>query len=95
MRRGRRLAAGLLVLALAAGGVEVGRRTKSEAHRLITNPIGTRTLPGRRPIDYGMAYDDVAVTTQDGLRLVGGTSLRGTARSSCCSTATSRTGARC
>jgi len=71
MRRWLTLAAGVLALAMFAGAAELARRTKQEAHRLITNPIDTRPLPGRRPIDYGMVYDDVAVTTTDGLRLVG------------------------
>jgi fermentation-respiration switch protein FrsA (DUF1100 family) len=58
------------VLILAAA-VRLGMQTKSEAHRLLTNPIGTRKLPGHRPIDFGMVYDDVSVTTADGLKLVG------------------------
>jgi fermentation-respiration switch protein FrsA (DUF1100 family) len=57
-------------VAVAAAG-EVGRRTRSEAHRLLTNPLETRKLPTATPIDFGMVYDDVAVTTPDGLRLVG------------------------
>jgi fermentation-respiration switch protein FrsA (DUF1100 family) len=71
MRRWSSITAGILALALAGGGEELGRRTKREAHRLITNPISTRSLPGARPIDYGLVYEDVAVTTPDGLRLAG------------------------
>ena len=71
MRRWLRLTAGVVLLGLVAAGAELGRRTRSEAHRLLTNPMATRMLPGKRPIDYGLLYDDVAVTTADGLRLTG------------------------
>jgi len=46
-------------------------RARAEAHALITNPIQTRHLPGRRPIDFGMVYDELTATTSDGLRLAG------------------------
>jgi fermentation-respiration switch protein FrsA (DUF1100 family) len=48
-----------------------GWRTRQEALRLITNPIATRTLPSKRPIDFGMVYDDVSITRPDGAKLVG------------------------
>lgn len=60
--------AGLLVV---AAGVRLGMQTKAEAHRLLTNPIETRKIPNHRPIDFGLLYEDVSVTTADGLRLVG------------------------
>lgn len=71
MRVWRRLilvALSLLVIT-AAGGV--AWRARTEALRLITNPMETRRLPGRMPIDLGMIYDDVEIRTRDGLRLVG------------------------
>jgi pimeloyl-ACP methyl ester carboxylesterase len=55
----------------AAATVELGRRTKAEAHRLLTNPMETRRLPSQRPIDYGMVYDEVTARTADGLSLAG------------------------
>jgi fermentation-respiration switch protein FrsA (DUF1100 family) len=58
-------------LLLIAGTAGVGWRARIEARRLITNPIDVRELPAQRPIDYGLVYDDVSVTTPDGLRLVG------------------------
>ena len=64
----------LLVGCLAGGMVgaaSVAWRARAEAHRLLTNPIDRRELPAMRPIDYGLVYDDVSVTTADGLRLVG------------------------
>jgi uncharacterized protein len=54
-----------------AGGAALGVRTRSEAHRLITNPMDTRHLPGRRPIDFGMVYDEVTALTSDNLKLSG------------------------
>jgi fermentation-respiration switch protein FrsA (DUF1100 family) len=62
---------GVVVLAAAAGAVGVGLQTKAEAHRLLTNPMTTRKLPAHRPIDFGLVYDDVSVTTADGLKLAG------------------------
>lgn len=65
----RRMVAAVLLLALAGVSGAVGWRTRVEAHRLISNPIETRRLPDRAPIDFGVIYDDVAITTDDGLRL--------------------------
>jgi len=56
---------------LLAASIGVGWRARTEARRLLTNPIGERQLPTERPIDYGLVYDDVSVMTPDGLRLVG------------------------
>ncbi|HEX5217408.1 MAG TPA: alpha/beta hydrolase [Vicinamibacterales bacterium] len=71
MRRLLRLLALLVTLALIAGGVLLGVRTRSEAHRLVTNPLASRKLPERTPIKDGLVYDDVQVTTADGLQLQG------------------------
>ena len=70
----RRVLFGVLIGAAAtllAAVVGAGWKARAEAHRLLTNPIALRELPTERPIDYGLVYDDVAVTTPDGLRLVG------------------------
>lgn len=60
--------ASLLVLAAV---VALLVRTRSEAHRLLTNPMPTRHLPGRTPIDEGMVYDEATAHTADGLSLAG------------------------
>ena len=65
------LAASVVLLTVLAVAGAVGWRTRTEAHRLISNPIESRRLPGRTPIDFGMVYDDVAIITSDGLRLPG------------------------
>lgn len=68
--RWRRVVAGVLLLAGLGVAGGLGWRTRIEAERLVSNPIETRRLPGRTPIDFGMVYDDLAITTPDGLRLV-------------------------
>ena len=60
----------LAALVLAAGGW-LGLKTRAEAHRLITNPRETRLLSRETPADRGLAFEEVAVTTSDGLKLVG------------------------
>ena len=60
----------LVALVLAAGGW-LGLKTRAEAHRLITNPRETRLLSRETPADRGLAFEEVAVTTSDGLKLVG------------------------
>jgi pimeloyl-ACP methyl ester carboxylesterase len=71
MRRVLRILLVVIPIVFAAAAFELGRRTKAEAHRLLTNPMATRRLPSERPIDYGMVYDEVAARTADGLSLAG------------------------
>lgn len=56
----------IIVVVLAGLGVE----TRSQAHALITQPLAARNLPDKTPADYQLPYEDVTVTTADGLRLV-------------------------
>jgi fermentation-respiration switch protein FrsA (DUF1100 family) len=67
----RRLAAVVLSAVVLAGGGGVAWKTRSEAHRLVTNPRETRAMPRGTPADLGMPFEDVTVTTADGLRLTG------------------------
>ena len=69
-RIGRRVGWTLLVLAVLALAGLLGK-TWSEAERLVTNPLATRKLPQKTPADFALDYRDVAVTTRDGLHLVG------------------------
>jgi fermentation-respiration switch protein FrsA (DUF1100 family) len=71
LRRWLKISLVCLLVVVAAAIVEIGRRTKAEAHRLLTNPMDTRRLPSERPIDHGMVYDEVTARTPDGLALAG------------------------
>jgi fermentation-respiration switch protein FrsA (DUF1100 family) len=71
MKRWRTILVGMALAIPVAVGVPVALKTRTEAHRLLTNPIETRRLPGRRPIDFGMVYDEVTAHTSDGLALAG------------------------
>ena len=71
MRRWLRISSVAVLIVATAAGFEIGRRTKAEAHRLLTNPMETRRLPSQRPIDHGMVYDEVTAKTSDGLSLAG------------------------
>ena len=71
MRRVVRILLVVVPIVLTAATFELGRRTRAEAHRLLTNPMATRRLPSQRPIDYGMVYDEVTARTADGLSLAG------------------------
>lgn len=59
--------AGVLVIALAG----VLNLTKNEAHRLITAPVETRKLPEETPADYNLPFEEVTVTSSDGIELAG------------------------
>src|SRR5690242_2634271 len=72
MRRRWLLGIASTVLALVlAGATGVAVKTKGEAHRLLVNPIATRKVPSKTPLDYGMVFDTERVRTSDGLSLVG------------------------
>ena len=68
---GRRLVLQIVAIALIAASVVFGVRTRDEAHKLIDNPRATRKIANETPEFRGMAYEDVRVTTADGLRLYG------------------------
>ncbi len=71
MRRWRVHALGGTLLALVLTAVALAIVTRARAHELITNPRATRKLPAKTPADAGMPFDDVTVTTSDGLTLYG------------------------
>lgn len=64
-----RLLAALVVLAALAAAAVIVWRARQEAIQLVSNPIETRRIPTSTPIDFGMVYDDVTLTTRDGLEL--------------------------
>lgn len=71
MKRTNKIILSLVVGLLLIATVAVLRVTKSEAHDLITAPMQTRNLPEETPANYNMPFEDVTVTSVDGLELVG------------------------
>ena len=71
MKRVLRYSLALVLALLVIAGVWLGVKTRSEAHRLVTNPRPTRMVPTETPGDRGLAFDNVEVRTSDGLKLVG------------------------
>lgn len=71
MRKRTRLIVGIVtgVLLLAVTGIL--NVTRNEAHKLITASQADRELPTETPADYNLPYEDVTITTPDGLKLVG------------------------
>jgi pimeloyl-ACP methyl ester carboxylesterase len=57
----------LLVVAFVA----LALITRSQAHSLVTQPMEVRNPVEKTPADYGLPYEEVTVTTEDGLKLVG------------------------
>jgi uncharacterized protein len=57
------------ILLVAGGGIM--NVTRNEAQDLISAPMETRNLPERTPADHGLPFEDVTVTSSDGLKLVG------------------------
>ena len=71
MKRANKITLGVIVGILLAAIIGAVLLTKSEAHNLITAPIETRNLPEETPANYDMPFEDVTVTSEDGLKLVG------------------------
>lgn len=71
MKRKSKIILGMVVgfvLIVSAGVLNL---TKNEAHNLITAPMETRNLPEKTPAGHGLPFEDVTVTSPDGLKLVG------------------------
>jgi dipeptidyl aminopeptidase/acylaminoacyl peptidase len=45
--------------------------TRDQAHDLVSNPIEARAALDASPADFGLPYEDVTVTSEDGIRLAG------------------------
>jgi len=58
---------GVLLLAII-GIINV---TRNEAHKLVTSSLETREFSEETPATYNLPFEDVEITTADGLRLVG------------------------
>ena len=71
MKRTTKITLGVVVGVLLLAVIGALLVTKSEAHNLITAPMETRNLPEETPANYNMPFEDVTVTSVDGLKLVG------------------------
>jgi len=71
LQRWAKIALAVVAAAILTGGGALALRARSEAHRLINNPVESRHLPGRTPGDFGLRFEDAGVVTADGLSLVG------------------------
>jgi fermentation-respiration switch protein FrsA (DUF1100 family) len=71
MKQKTRLMFNVVVSLLLLAFVGILNVTKSEAHKLITAPQATRNLPEETPAKYNLPFEDVTVTSPDGLKLVG------------------------
>lgn len=71
MKRSIQILLGIVVLILLAIVAVVLNVTRNEAHDLIIAPMASRNVPEETPATYDLPYEDVTVTTADGLNLVG------------------------
>lgn len=72
MKRWQRLAITAFGGFLLLGSVGLlGFFSRAQAHELVTHPLAERAAIDETPGDYGHQYEEVTVTTADGLRLVG------------------------
>ena len=67
----RRFVARLAILLVAVLSVMFVWRTRGEAHKLVTNPRETRKTVSELPSARGLKFDDISVTTKDGMHLKG------------------------
>jgi dipeptidyl aminopeptidase/acylaminoacyl peptidase len=71
MKKATKFTLGTMIVILLTALFGVLIVTRNEAHNLITAPIETRNLPEKTPASYALPYEDVTVTSPDGLRLAG------------------------
>jgi fermentation-respiration switch protein FrsA (DUF1100 family) len=71
MKRWQKRTLRVVVLALVVACCALALMTRSRAHELMTNAVGMRKTSTDTPATYQLAFDDVTVTTSDGLKLVG------------------------
>jgi len=70
MKNSRKILLGGLAAIMLLATTGVLNVTRNEAHNLITAPIETRNVPEKTPAAYRLPYEDVRITTADGLNLV-------------------------
>lgn len=71
MQRRIIVGAGILIGIVALAATWLLMTTRSQAHALLTQPVGAHTVPGVTPAAYGLPYEDVLVVSSDEIELVG------------------------
>jgi len=71
MKRKTRLLVSITIGVLLLAVVGILNVTRNEAHNLITAPMETRKFPEENPATYNLPYEDVEITSAEGLKLVG------------------------
>jgi fermentation-respiration switch protein FrsA (DUF1100 family) len=71
MRRTTKITLSVVIGIILLAIIGILQLTKSEAHNLITAPLATRNLPEETPANYNLPFEDVTITSADGLKLVG------------------------
>jgi dipeptidyl aminopeptidase/acylaminoacyl peptidase len=71
MKRKTRLIVNVIVGIVLLAVIGILNVTRNEAHKLITAPMETRKLPEENPSNFNLPYEDVEITSPDGLKLAG------------------------
>jgi len=71
MKRRTKIILSVVAGILLIGTIGILNVTRNEAHKLITAPMETRNLPEETPANYNLPFEDVTVTSPDGLKLAG------------------------
>ena len=71
MKKGIKITIITLVVILVVASAGLLYVTRTNAMDMVYNPIDERTPYTETPGDYGMPYEDISVTTSDGLTLAG------------------------
>jgi uncharacterized protein len=71
MKSSMKILLGVLAATMLLATMGILNVTRNEAHDLITAPMETRNVPEKTPATYRLPFEDVKITTADGLNLVG------------------------
>ena len=71
MKRKTRLIVNVIIGILLLAVIGILKVTRNEAHNLITAPMETRNFPEETPATYKLPYEDVEISSSDGLKLAG------------------------
>ena len=71
MKQKTRLIMNVVIGILLLSAIGIMNVTRNEAHNLISAPMDTREFPEETPATYNMPFEDIEITTADGLNLVG------------------------